>query len=159
MTNVNPKFDRQELHLPTSPNRLVNRLRLLHLERRNYPRPLRRLSLTPAQRAEVLKKADKRCHLCGGTIGRKKSFAADHVKAHAARGEHTIANYLPAHRLCNGCRWFYSPEEFKWILRMGIWLRKKLEDQSNELAAEMLLASWKNEHKVRIRQAKQRGRG
>jgi hypothetical protein len=47
-------------------------------------------------------------------------FAADHVLSHAAGGKSAIENFLPAHGLCNGSRWFYSAEEFKWILRMGV---------------------------------------
>jgi hypothetical protein len=106
------------LLLPQSPEELVERLRFLHKERKQFPRPPRRLSLTPQQRSDVLDKTDSRCHLCGGEITEKK-FAADHVLSHAAGGEHKLANYLAAHGLCNGCRWFYSPEEFQWILKDG----------------------------------------
>jgi hypothetical protein len=98
------------LHLPQSPDELVERLRFLHEERKLFPRPPRRLSLTPQQRATVLDKTDSRCHLCGGEITENK-FAADHVLSHAAGGKHKLANYLAAHRLCNGCRWFYSSEQ------------------------------------------------
>lgn len=88
------------LRLPQSPEELVERLRFLHEERKKFPRPPRRLSLTTEQRADVLHKTDSRCHLCGGEITESK-FAADHVLSHAAGGEHKLANYLPAHGLCN----------------------------------------------------------
>lgn len=118
-----------EPRLPESFEELATRLKVLHEERKLFPRPPRRLSLTSDQRSEVLTKTDARCHLCGGEITENK-FAADHVLSHAAGGEHKLENYLPAHGLCNGARWFYSPEEFQWILRMGVWARKQMEDQT-----------------------------
>lgn len=104
-----------ELRLPQSPDKLAERLKSLHEERKKFPRPPRRLSLTSEQRANVLNKTDARCHLCGGEFPENK-FAADHVLSHAAGGKHKLANYLPSHRLCNGCRWFYSQEEFSGFL-------------------------------------------
>jgi hypothetical protein len=59
------------------------------------------------------------------------------VLACAAGGQHSIDNYLAAHGLCNGCRWFYSPEEFQWILRMGIWARKQMEDGKTDIGVKM----------------------
>jgi hypothetical protein len=118
-----------EPNLPESFEKLAARLKVLHEERKQFPRPPRRLSLTPKQRADVLVKTDARCHLCGGEITENK-FAADHVLSHASGGEHKLTNYLAAHRLCNGCRWFYSPEEFQWILMMGVWARKQMEDRT-----------------------------
>jgi hypothetical protein len=73
------------LLLPQSPEELVKRLRFLHEERKQFPRPPRRLSLTPKQRSDVLDKTDSRYHLCGGKITERK-FAADHVLYHAAGG-------------------------------------------------------------------------
>jgi len=145
------------LRLPQSPDELVERLRFLHEERKHFPRPPRRLALTTEQRAEVLDKTDARCHLCGGEIIENK-FAADHVLSHAAGGEHKLANYLPAHSLCNGCRWFYSPEEFQWILRMGIWARKEMEDQKKKIGRDMLAAFWKHEKKIPERRSKRASR-
>ena len=135
------------LTFPQSPDELVERLRFLHDERKRFPRPPRRLSLTPEQRSNVLDKTDSRCHLCGGKITEER-FAADHVLSHAAGGEHKLANYLAAHGLCNGCRWFYSPEEFQWILRMGVWARKQMEDQKNEIGKDMLRTFWEHEKKL-----------
>lgn len=140
------------LSLPESPDELVLRLRFLHEERKKFPRPPCTLSLTKEQRAEVLQKTDSRCHLCGGKITESK-FAADHVLSHAVGGEHKLANYLPAHGLCNGCRWFYSPEEFQWILRMGLWARKKMQDQKTKIGKDMLSAFWKHENKLPERRA------
>lgn len=52
---------------------------------------------------------------------------ADHVLAHSSGGAHAAENYLPAHRLCNNYRWDYSPEEFQWVLKMGVWARTQME--------------------------------
>jgi hypothetical protein len=92
---------------------------------------------------------------CGGEVTENK-FAADHVHSHAAGGEHKLANYLPAHRLCNGCRWFYSPEEFQWILRMGIWARKQMEDKK-PIGVEMGPIFLKHEKAVRKRRKYEQG--
>jgi hypothetical protein len=67
---------------------------------------------------------------------------ADHVLSHAAGGPHKLPNYLAAHNLCNGKRWFYSPEEFQWILRIGVWARKQIEDQKTQIGEDMLCEFW-----------------
>lgn len=118
------------IHVPHSSGELANHLDSLHAERKKFPRPPRRLSLSRKQRRIVLTKTAGRCHLCGGEVT-EGSFVADHVLAHAAGGQHAIDNYLPAHGLCNGARWFYSPKEFQWILRMGVWARKQMEDRTS----------------------------
>jgi hypothetical protein len=57
-------------------------------------------------------------------------WTADHVLAHSDLGPHAIDNYLPAHGLCNGYRWSYSPEEFHWVLKIGVWARLQMEKGS-----------------------------
>ena len=143
------------LRLPESPDELVARLKHLHERRKSLPRPPRRLSLTAEQRSAVLGKTAGRCHLCGGEITEQK-FAADHVLAHAAGGMHSLDNYLPAHGLCNGCRWFYSAEEFQWILRMGVWARKNMEDQTS-IGMKMLPTFLDHEKRVRKRRKSKTG--
>ena len=119
-----------DLAIPDSEDALVEGLKLLHKQRELFPRPKRRLLPLPAdQRSEVLKKTNGRCHLCGGKLD-ADAFVADHVLSHAAGGEAAINNFLPAHGLCNGSRWFYSDEEFKWILRMGVWARTQIEEKT-----------------------------
>lgn len=138
----------KELQLPNSCGELLARLKRLQDKRKNLPRPGRRLSLSTTQRTAVLQKTDFRCHLCGGKIGKNKPFTADHVLPHAGGGKHTLANYLAAHRLCNGCRWFYSPQEFQWILRMGIWARQQMEDQT-KIGKVLLPVFWRHEKVAR----------
>ena len=137
------------LRTPNSTGELAKRLKLLHSRRKRLRHPRRRLSLTRKQRGIVLAKTAGRCHLCGGKT--KGKFAADHVLSHAAGGRHAIDNYLPAHRLCNGCRWFYSAEEFQWILRMGVWARKQMEDGKSDTAENLREAFLKHERGVRKR--------
>ena len=138
-----------ELTLPSSPQELAERLKFLHEQRRKYPAAVPRSRLNSEQRAVVLSKTAARCHLCGGLITDRK-FAADHVLAHAAGGAHAVDNYLPAHSLCNGCRWFYSAEEFQWILKMGVWARKQMEEET-ALGTRMARAFLKHEIMTRGR--------
>jgi len=103
------------------------------LEIRSHER--KRQSLTPTQRIAVLQKTAGQCHICGGPI--IGEWASDHVLAHAQGGEHTVENYLPAHAICNRARWFYSTEEFQWILKLGVWMRTQIEEKNDGLALEL----------------------
>ncbi|MDY0110691.1 MAG: HNH endonuclease [Candidatus Krumholzibacteria bacterium] len=91
-------------------------------------RGMKRKSPTVAERAIIASKTDGRCHICGGHVD--DDWQADHVLSHSSGGEHSIDNYLPAHRICNNYRWDYLPEEFQEILRMGVWLRTQIEQQT-----------------------------
>lgn len=88
----------------------------------------KRNALSSDERDAVLRKTDGRCHVCGGLI--EGPWQADHVLAHSGGGEHSVDNYLPAHRTCNNYRWDYLPDEFQEILRMGVWLRTQVETQT-----------------------------
>jgi hypothetical protein len=93
---------------------------------RKAARRARRM-LEPDERATILQKTASRCHLCGGTIAQGESWQADHVLANSAGGAHLVENFLPAHALCNNYRWDYQPEEFQLILKLGVWVRTKIE--------------------------------
>jgi hypothetical protein len=99
----------------------------------------RRRSLSALQRAEIFQKTAGRCHICGGTI--EGAWQADHVLAHSGGGTHVTDNYLPAHPICNNYRWDYSSAEFQQILKLGVWLRTKIElkTQIGTLAAKLYL--------------------
>jgi hypothetical protein len=60
---------------------------------------------------------------------------ADHVLSHSDGGRHAIENYLPARALCNNYRWDYTPEEFQWILKIGVWARTQMKRDSEFGAA------------------------
>ncbi len=85
-----------------------------------------RSSLTAAERSAILAKTSGRCHICGGEVEVGK-WQADHVIAHSAGGNHKVDNYLPAHSSCNNYRWDYLPEEFQYILKLGVWARTQIE--------------------------------
>ena len=112
-----------------SPARFVARLD--SLKRNRYTQRLKRKgrivrkSLSSTARDKVFKKTDGRCHICGGII--EGTWQADHVFAHSLGGQHAADNYLPAHPISNNYRWFYGPEEFQWILKLGVWLRSQIE--------------------------------
>jgi hypothetical protein len=61
-------------------------------------------------------------------------------------GEHRAVNYLAAHSVCNNCRWFYGPEEFQWILELGVFMRTQVEKPTRigQVAVKEFL---KHEHK------------
>src|SRR5690242_11853497 len=96
-----------------------------------------RRSLSALQRAEIFQKTAGRCHICGGII--EGAWQADHVLAHSGGGTHVSDNYLPAHSLCNSYRWDYSSVEFQQILKLGVWLRTRIErkTQVGKLAAKL----------------------
>ena len=85
----------------------------------------KRSALSSDERDAVLRKTDGRCNVCGGLI--EGPWQADHVLARSGGGDHSLDNYLPAHRTCNNYRWDYLPDEFQEILRMGVWLRTQIE--------------------------------
>jgi len=89
----------------------------------------KRSSLTATQREIILKKTDSRCHICGVDLD-KNNFQADHVKSHSAGGIHVENNYLPSCSTCNNYRWHYTSEEIQIILRLGVWAKTKITNDS-----------------------------
>lgn len=121
--------------------RLAARLAKLKRGRKNRHRRSRdegrrRSWLTPNQRREVLAKTAGRCHVCGGRT--TDDWQADHVLAHSGGGGHHVDNFLAAHRVCNGYRWDYSPQEFQLILKLGGWIANEIRCDTplGRLAAE-----------------------
>jgi len=106
----------------------------LHAERRqrmcsSKDQKRARVSLTKAERDNILLKSDRRCHICGGRID-GADWEADHVFAYSTGGSHSLENYLPAHAFCNHYRWNYGSEEFQWILKLGVWMRGQIENET-----------------------------
>ncbi len=87
----------------------------------------RRQNPSKKQRADILKITGGKCHICGGKISKNESWQADHVLAHAQGGDNSSTNFLPAHSICNHYRWYYGHKEFQLILKLGVWLRTKME--------------------------------
>ena len=120
-------------------NRFSNRLKLLHKQRRQgkiAASAQKRKNLTKQQRNLILSKTGGRCHICGGKIKRNEIWQADHVLSHSHGGKHSVENYLAAHAICNNYRWHYGSEEFQWILKLGVWLRTRIENRDT-LAMEL----------------------
>ncbi len=105
-------------------DRLI-KLHQLREKNKSINRRPRRRQLSASERSEILCKTDSKCHICGGEIA--DSWHADHVLAHSAGGKHSVDNYLPAHGTCNNYRWDYLPEEFEFILKLGVWTRTQIE--------------------------------
>ena len=118
------------------------RLRDLHEQRNNRDNFGPRKALTKGQRADILTKTGRRCHICGGRVT-GDDWQADHVLAHGVGGASTLENYLPAHSVCNRSRWFYSAEEIQWILSIGVFMRTQIEKKTTigREAGEKFLAS------------------
>ncbi len=119
-------------------------------KRRTAKRP--RSTLTAAERREVLAKTAGCCHICGGKIG-DAVWQADHIIAHSAGGDHRVDNYLPAHAICNNYRWDYLPDEFQFILKLGVWARTEIE-HGTKLGSEVSAAFMAHEAR-RFRRRKQ----
>ena len=87
--------------VPDSAEQLRERLKSIRKAR--YQRqaaqranPIRRKLLTALERATVLEKTGRRCHICGGEVSTQ--WQADHVLAHSSGGLHSAENHLPATR-------------------------------------------------------------
>lgn len=106
----------------------LNEKRKKEMALRRAECPTERKRLTTKQRERVLAKTGGRCHICGGKVG--KSWQADHVHAHGYGGDHAEENYLAAHALCNNYRWHYLPEEFQYIMKLGVWAKKQIEKET-----------------------------
>ncbi len=108
------------------PNKFQKALATLQKRRREKEKVhTRNYSLTKSEREEILNKTGSRCHICGCNLKNKK-FECDHVKSHAYGGKKTLDNFLPACQLCNNYRWHYTPKEFQWILKLGVWARTEV---------------------------------
>jgi 5-methylcytosine-specific restriction endonuclease McrA len=89
----------------------------------------RKHRLTAEQRKIIHAKTGGKCHVCGKDVLIDK-FEADHVKSHSSGGTSVTDNFLPACRTCNNYRWHYLPEEFQWILKLGIWARTEIANNT-----------------------------
>ena len=109
----------------------------------------KRSSLTQAQRETILAKTNSRCHVCGIDIS-LNGFHADHVKTHSSGGEHKENNYLPSCQTCNSYRWHFASEELQIILKLGVWAKGKLLEDS-EIGLQIANEFVKHEMIVRKR--------
>lgn len=113
-----------------SPEEFAARIRELRVARKASREAMRdrggRKRLSKKAKTELLEKTGSRCHICGGEI-EDDNWHADHVLPHAKGGLDDSINFLPAHAICNSYRKAYEPEEFQWILKLGVWLKTQIE--------------------------------
>ncbi len=88
---------------------------------------IKRIALNNLEREKIFNKTGGLCHVCGTTLD-VSLFEADHVKPLVSGGNDIIDNFLPACSKCNNYRWNYSPEEIQWILKLGVWLKTKIQN-------------------------------
>lgn len=110
-----------------------------------------RRALNREEREQIWQKTDGRCHICGGDVSVER-FEADHVKNHTSGGSSYVENFLPSCRTCNGHRWHYSAEELQWILKIGIWAKTQMANETR--VGKTLLADFIKFETVRERRRK-----
>ena len=111
---------------------LINELRRLKQQREAGKQRLdtqSRQLLKSLKRRLIHQKTDGRCHICGCEVS-VDSFQADHVRSHTSGGGSDVDNFLPSCRTCNNYRWYYSSEEMKWILKIGVWARTQMQRET-----------------------------
>ena len=107
-----------------------NELQRLAAIRKNSKNRAPRINrLTKSQRLEIWAKTGGNCHICGIKF-KLNAFEADHIKSHTAGGSSLIDNFLPACKTCNNYRWHYGPEELQWILKLGVWARTQIHNET-----------------------------
>lgn len=147
-----------ELEYINNPNVLQKELKKLRTERTaSKVKRQRNYILSKENREEIYKKTDGKCHICGIDLTINK-YEADHVKSHSKKGTNTIENFLPACKTCNNYRWNYLPQELQWILKIGVWARTEIENQTGTgiLIAKKIISHEEKREKRRMkpRQAK-----
>jgi hypothetical protein len=127
---------------------LVKLIKNLHEERKcGKLKSQKRKPLTKKQRILVLRKTDAKCHICGIDL-KVKNFQADHVKSHISGGKHNENNYLPSCDTCNNYRWHYLPEEIQLILKLGVFVKSTIENETN---IGLQIAEKFTKHKIKLK--------
>lgn len=112
---------------------LADHLLKLQLERNKQKKEMRdqrkRETLPKSVRERILRKTGRRCHICGGLIEPWHKWRVDYVLV-AGKNSSPVKCGLPAHNTSNNSRCFYSPEELKWIFKLGIWFRGQIAKKS-----------------------------
>jgi|GEM_PF-1360335 len=102
----------------------------LFIKQANKSKDNTRGVLSSLQRKLVLSKTGGLCHICGCELS-EDNFHCDHIKPYSQEGTDEIDNFLPCCNFCNNYRWNYSPEEIQWILKLGVWLKTKIQSSED----------------------------
>jgi len=122
-------------------------LKQLHLQReKGKLKNKRQYRLTLADRKIIHDKTAGKCHVCGDEVPLNK-FEADHVQSHSSGGTSIKDNFLAACKTCNNYRWDYLPEEFQWIIKLGVWARTEIAKGSS--LGNAMAKSYMQREKVR----------
>jgi 5-methylcytosine-specific restriction endonuclease McrA len=103
-------------------------------------REIKRKTITPKQRQEILKRDDNICGYCREPRRRKpSSLVIDHIISVKDGGLHGPENWVSACRSCNRMKWLHSPNEegaprLRWfsgrsvakVTTMGVRYRKRV---------------------------------
>ncbi len=120
----------EELPFINDPTVLQKELIELRVDRKTSKvKRERNYILSKSDRVLIHQKTDGNCHICGVSLSVDK-YEADHIKSHSKEGTDTIENFLPACKTCNNYRWDYLPAELQWILKIGIWARTEIQNNS-----------------------------
>ena len=92
------------------------------------PDAAKRGVVTQAGRKRIRAKTGGTCHVCGGRAG--KRWHADHVKPRRLGGTSEDSNYLPTCQECNRLRWGYPPEVLRFIMRLGVYAKKEIREET-----------------------------
>ncbi len=114
--------------------------------------PVPRVPVTKDARRRVFQKTGGHCHICGCALS--DPWCVDHVVPHRGGGECSEDNFLPACPECNRARWCTEPDQFRQILRLGIFLHREVRAKTG-LGKEVLAYCEKREeanHRRRTRQ-------
>jgi hypothetical protein len=114
----------------TDPLLLQKRIYNLHMKRKKTKLKLPRSGrLTKEQRLIIHSKTKGRCHFCGIKVP-VDNFQADHIQCHTRGGNHHVENYLASCFTCNNYRWHYLPRELQIIIKLGVWAKTEVENQT-----------------------------
>jgi 5-methylcytosine-specific restriction endonuclease McrA len=89
---------------------------------------VRRRSLSAQERSVIFQKTGGLCHICAGELDLR--WTADHIKPLAKGGENSLDNFLPACSPCNRLKWHRSPEAIRFIMQLGTYANREIEQDT-----------------------------
>ena len=103
-------------------------IRRIFARHRSQGRKGKRLDLSARQRKSVRDIIGGVCHVCGDKLG--SGWQADHVVPIKLGGHHGAKNFLPICAECNRLRWSYSPKVLRLIIRMGVYAKHEIRQDT-----------------------------
>lgn len=142
----------EEIPFIDNPEQFRKELKKIHnLRKSGKSKVKRKYRLTKQDRVAIHAKTSGKCHVCGRDVS-VEGFEADHVHSHSSGGSNKVDNFLPSCKTCNNYRWHYLPDEFQWILKLGVWAKTEV---INDTTIGKLLAEKFIKHEV-VREGRRR---